>query len=59
MHEFSELNRNTGLFSILCFIALFGCFSAIGFIANVVNRFHKDFRKVNSLDEGERAEWTQ
>lgn len=36
MHDFSGLNQYTGLLTLLCFIALFGCFSAIGFVANVV-----------------------
>jgi hypothetical protein len=59
MHDYNELNQYTGLFSYLCFIALLGCFSALGWVGTMVGRFHEDYRKVNSLDEIERTEWRE
>jgi len=54
-HDFSELNKYTGLFSALCFLCLAGCYWAIAVVGRTIEEFRDDYRKVNQLDE--REEW--
>jgi hypothetical protein len=53
---FQELNQNTGLLLFLCFSALVVCYRAIVVAGTAVEHFHKDYRKVNRLDEREDLE---
>ena len=55
-HDFSELNQYTGLFTGFCAFALFFAVASVGQLTKAVQRFHEDYRKVNSVDQREEIE---
>jgi hypothetical protein len=54
MHDLSELNNYTGLFSAGCLMSLVFCFFGLTKIAEGLHNFHQDYRQTHSMDEHER-----
>lgn len=55
-HNLNELNQYTGVFTGGCLLALYFCVFGLQSIGKILVRFHDDYRKVNSMDDRERAE---
>jgi hypothetical protein len=56
MHSLSDLNAYTGFLVAMCFIAIAACWIALYYILSILAKFYDDYRKVNRLDEQEKAE---
>lgn len=55
-HDFSELNKYTGLFTAGCLFCLAFCYWGLVIIGRTIEHFREDYRKVNRLDEIEDLE---
>lgn len=52
-HDLIELNQYTGFFTGLCALFLFSVAVTLGSILKAFHRFHADYVKINTLDDGE------
>lgn len=50
-HDFSELNKYTGMFTAGCLFCLAGCYWVLVVIGRTIEAFRNDYRKMNRMDD--------